>query len=61
MKQTTSTLFLALLMAVPLVHADDTLVMKQLFAKATPGDVRDQVSLAVRYRDGRGDKQNSAD
>jgi len=54
MHRLSTALLLALLRAVPFVHADDTLVIKELIAKAAESDARAQVELAVRYRDGRG-------
>jgi TPR repeat protein len=45
-------------MAAHFVHADDALVMRELITKATQGDTRAQVSLAVRYRDGKGVKRD---
>jgi len=36
------------------VRADDTPPMDDLTAKATQGDARAQLSLALRYRDGKG-------
>ncbi len=50
--------FLEVLMAAPHVQAQDAPLMKTLIAQATEGDARAQVELAVRYRDGRGVKQD---
>lgn len=53
-KQIIAPLSLAVLMAVPPAHADDTNQMKTWIAKAAQGDLRAQLELAVRYRDGNG-------
>ena len=59
--QISPALLLAVLLTVPLVQADDALDVMELIAKATQGDIRAQVSLAPRYRDGKGVKQNYAE
>lgn len=53
--------FLAVLLAVHPVNAGDTPPMKDLIAKAAQGDTNAQVSLAVRYRDGKGVKKDYAE
>ena len=54
-------LILTVLMAVRLVHADDSPSMKDLSTKAAQGDIRAQLSLALRYRDGKGVKRDYAE
>ena len=49
----TTALFLASLTARPFAPAADTPPIDELPAKAAEGDTRAQVSLAVRYRDGK--------
>jgi hypothetical protein len=61
MHRLSTTLFLASVMAGPLAPAADTPPFKELLAKAAGGDPRAQVSLAVRYRDGQGVKQDYAE
>jgi TPR repeat protein len=51
----------ALLMTLPLVHADDTPLMNDLLAKASKGDARAQVDVALRYRDGKGVTKDDAE
>jgi len=52
---------LTALMAVRLVHADDTPPTKEFIAKAGEGDMAAQLSLAYRYRDGKGVKRDYAE
>jgi len=59
--QINATLFLAALTAARLVHADDTLPTEDSITKAAQGDTHAQVSLAVRYRDGKGVKKDYAE
>jgi hypothetical protein len=54
-------LFLTAFMAVRLVQADDSLPTQDLIAKATQGDTPAQLSLAYRYRDGKGVKKDYAE
>jgi TPR repeat protein len=61
MHRLSTALFLASLMAGSLAPAADTLPINELLAKAARGDTHAQVSLAVRYRDGDGVKQDYAE
>lgn len=54
-------LFFLALAAVRLVQADDTPSINDLSAKAAQGDAVAQLSLAFRYRDGKGVKQDYAE
>ncbi len=54
-------LFMATLVNISSVHADDLSSTPDLITKAAQGDIRAQVSLAVRYRDGKGVKRNFAE
>ena len=54
LQRLSSLLLLTFFMATQLVRADDPPLINDLRAKATQGDVRAQLSLAVRYRDGKG-------
>jgi TPR repeat protein len=46
--------YITTLMAARFVHADDTSPTNELIAKAVGGDIAAQLSLAYRYRDGKG-------
>ena len=52
---------LTALMAARLVHAGDTSSTKELIANAGEGDMAAQLSLAYRYRDGKGVKRDYAE